>query len=236
MKAKTKALITVLCAALLVVTTVFVTVAFLTSTDSVTNTFTVGKVTLTLDEAKVDENGNVIQGAARVKTNSYKLIPGHTYTKDPTVHFGAGSEASWIFIKVDNPFSDTEGVHFDPVVIDGTSYLLIDQITEKYGWTQLYINDRPVEGIYYRSADANTGTTDIDYVVFSKFKIAESADADSFTLLENARITITAYAIQKDGFSTPVSAYNQIKEQYFPDVLETDNAGDDMPDNPAEAE
>ena len=61
MKTKTKALALALCAVLLVVSTVFVTMAYLTSkTDVVTNTFTVGKVTITLDEAKVDEYGNPV--------------------------------------------------------------------------------------------------------------------------------------------------------------------------------
>ena len=56
MRTKTKALVLALCAVLLVVTTVFVTMAFLTSEDSVQNTFTVGEVTISLDELDVDED------------------------------------------------------------------------------------------------------------------------------------------------------------------------------------
>ena len=94
MKKTRKILLMAACAVLLVCISVGATVAYLTSTDSVTNTFTVGKVAITLDEAQVTEYGVAVEGADRVKTNTYKLIPGHEYKKDPTVHFAAGSEAS----------------------------------------------------------------------------------------------------------------------------------------------
>ena len=100
MKTKTKALLLSLCAVLLVAATVFTTVAYLTSKDAVKNTFTIGKVNIKLDEANVDEGGNVIEGADRVKENSYKLLPGHTYTKDPTVTVLKGSEEAYVRMKV----------------------------------------------------------------------------------------------------------------------------------------
>ena len=85
---KFKALLVVACALLLVAASVFGTMAYLTSTDTVTNTFTVGKVKITLDEAQVNtdgkpikKDGTIVQNAAeaeRVKKNSYKLLPGHS--------------------------------------------------------------------------------------------------------------------------------------------------------------
>ena len=66
-----------------------------------TNTFTVGKVEIKLDEAKVTADGIPVEGAARVTANSYKLMPGTTYTKDPTVTvLKAGSEESYVRMKV----------------------------------------------------------------------------------------------------------------------------------------
>ena len=49
-------LLTVCSAALLVCVTVGATVAYLTSTETVTNTFTVGKVDITLDEAAIKQD------------------------------------------------------------------------------------------------------------------------------------------------------------------------------------
>ena len=100
MKTRSKALLLTLCAVLLVAASVLGTMAYLTSTDSVENTFTVGSVKIRLDEAKVDENGTPVEGAARVKSNEYKLMPGHTYTKDPTVTVEKGSESSYVRMKV----------------------------------------------------------------------------------------------------------------------------------------
>ena len=100
MKTRSKALLLTLCAVLLVAASVLGTMAYLTSTDEVNNTFTVGSVAITLDEAEVDENGTPVEPAARVKSNEYKLMPGHTYTKDPTVTVEKGSESSYVRMKV----------------------------------------------------------------------------------------------------------------------------------------
>lgn len=99
MKKTTKALLLTLCAVLLVAASVMGTVAYLTASDSVQNTFTVGKVRINLDEAKVTEDGKPV-GTDRVKENRYKLIPGVTYTKDPTVTVVNGSVESYVRMKV----------------------------------------------------------------------------------------------------------------------------------------
>lgn len=100
MKTKSKALLLTLCAVLLVAASVMGTMAYLTSTDTVENTFTVGNVKITLDEAKVNTDGTLVTPAERVKANEYKLLPGHTYTKDPTVTVIKGSESSYVRMKV----------------------------------------------------------------------------------------------------------------------------------------
>ena len=102
MKAKksAKALLALCCALLLVAAGVFGTLAYLTGTDEVNNTFTVGNVKITLDEAKVTTDGTPVTPAERVKENSYHLLPGHTYTKDPTVTVKAVSDDSYVRMKV----------------------------------------------------------------------------------------------------------------------------------------
>ena len=187
-KTKTKALVLSLCAVLLVAVSVFTTIAFLKASDSVENTFTVGKVSITLDEAEVNEYGNTVSGADRVKENTYKLIPGHSYTKDPTVHFAAGSEASWLFVKVENGLSAIEA--------DTT---IAAQIVAN-GWEAL--DGEGNDGIYYRKVEATTDNQ--DYPVFGSFKLSGNADVASYA---TAKITVTAYAIQADGFDTAAAAW-----------------------------
>ena len=101
MKGKKKVILTVLCAVLLVVGSVLGTMAYLTSNDEVVNTFTVGNVQIKLDEAKANTDGSLSDnGATRVKANSYKLLPGHTYNKDPMVTVLKGSESSYVKMTV----------------------------------------------------------------------------------------------------------------------------------------
>lgn len=95
MKTRSKALLLTLCAVLLVAASVLGTMAYLTSTDEVTNTFTVGQVKIKLDEAKANPDGSLVANADRVKANEYKLLPGHTYNKDPMVTVLSGSESSY---------------------------------------------------------------------------------------------------------------------------------------------
>ena len=119
MKTKSKALLLTLCAVLLVAASVMGTMAYLTSTDKVENTFTVGNVTITLDEAKVNTDGTPAAPAERVKANEYKLLPGHTYTKDPTVTVKAVSESSYVRMKVTfNNAADIIAMCTDPEYAD----------------------------------------------------------------------------------------------------------------------
>ena len=70
--------------------------AWLTDTQNTVNTFTIGKVEITVDEAAVTPEGAPIEGADRVKGNVYHLVPGKTYVKDPTLTVLADSEAAYV--------------------------------------------------------------------------------------------------------------------------------------------
>ena len=194
MKTRSKALVLTLCAVLLVVATVMGTMAYLTSTDTVTNTFTVGKVAITLDEAKVNQNGEAVTPAVRVKANEYKLIPGHSYTKDPTVHVAADSEDSYIFVKVENGIA--------PFEVAGDK-AIANQI-EKNQWNDL----KGVTDVYYK--EYTSANAQKDLVVFENFEIADTAgstDAWNNVNPQNTKGTVTAYAVQKDGFADANAAW-----------------------------
>ncbi|MGN0715610.1 MAG: SipW-dependent-type signal peptide-containing protein, partial [Anaerovoracaceae bacterium] len=118
---KKKALLMMVCAVMLVLVSVMGTMAYLTSTDEVVNTFTVGKVAITLDEAKANADGTLVPNADRVKANSYKLLPGHTYAKDPMVTVLAGSESSYIKMTVTFTKAAELDAIFAPTGADMTS-------------------------------------------------------------------------------------------------------------------
>ncbi len=192
-----KLLLAVCCAALLVCVSIGATVAYLTSAEKVVNTFTVGKVAITLDEAKVTTDGTEVVGAARVQTNSYKLMPGHEYKKDPTVHVAANSEACYVFVKVANGISAIETTE--------NGKTIAGQIAAK-GWTAL--GDET--GVYYKEWKPSDGANNL--VVFEEFTIADTVkDTDLAGITAETKIEITAYAIQKDGFTTAADAWAQVK-------------------------
>lgn len=187
------------------------TIAYLTSqTDTIENTFTVGKVQIKLDEALVDLYGAKIEGKESVRIpnadeayegvigNAYKLIPGHTYTKDPTIHVQPGSEKCYVFVKVDNEIA----------AIEATGNTAIAEQIKANDWNQLKdATGKDVAGVYYKTQDAIAENAQaVDLVVFENFTLADEADVvydpevKDDVDYSNAKIIVTGYAVQFDGF------------------------------------
>lgn len=218
MKTAKKAMLMTLCAIILVVATVFGTMAYLTSTDEVNNTFTVGNVKITLDEAKVDTNGSPVEGAARVKENSYKLMPGHTYTKDPTIHVDAASEDCFIrakvtltnadeWIKIATKYADNKVEN----IIKGTddniwwvSQPAVDETANTVTYTFVYKNESHTDELGKRIW---TSTDSRDLVLFNKIEIPGGLTNDELAAVGSSKITVVAEAIQADGFDDADAAW-----------------------------
>lgn len=168
------------------------TIAYMTSTTRpVTNTFTYGTVSITLDEGEVGDNGLFIDnGASRVIANSYKVVPGNSYDKDPTVHVGENSDSCYIFVNVINGFTNYEAN------VDGKD--TVAEQMEDNGWINLSGN------VWYK---ANAVTKGTDHVVFSKLHINDSLDNAASEAAAKTTIVITAYAIQSEGFTSAPEAY-----------------------------
>ena len=172
---KKKILVACLCVALAVLTIAGTTLAYLTATtESVTNTFTVGNIDITLAETKTD----------------FKMVPGCSIEKDPKVTVKAGSEACWLFVKVE------ESTNLD----DFITYTIDSD------WTAL----TGVDGVYYREVDA--ATTDTSFNVLTNNQVTVK-DTVTKTMMDeitkgtagNPTLTFTAYAVQKAGFEDNVT-------------------------------
>lgn len=186
MKKKILAACLVVC--LLATAVIGTTLAYFTDTKEVTNTFSSGNVTITLDEAPVDPDGQATDGA-RVTANDYKLYPGKAYDKDPTITVATGSEDCYLFVKVDNGLADLEAAGDTTIAkqMENKGWDLVD------GETNVYMQS----GIY--SADQKA-------VVFETFTIDAAENA---TTLANAEaVVITAYAIQAEGFTSAQAAWD----------------------------
>ena len=199
-----------LCAVLLVAATVMGTMAYLTSQDEVVNTFTAGKVAIKLDETKVDQNGTAVTPAERVKANTYKLVPGHTYTKDPTVTLLKGSETSYIKMTVTFSKAKELDAIFAPT---GAELTDIFNGYNKDVW--LYKGDTKNETDntrtyeFWYSATVNTDNgVDVELLsLFESITVPGSITNEQLKTIEGMTITVNAYAIQFDGFTTPEAAW-----------------------------
>ena len=211
MKTKSKALLLTLCAVLLVAASVLGTMAYLTDNKTVTNTFTVGQVKIKLDEAKVDENGKALTGekAERVKANSYKLMPGHTYTKDPMVTVLEGSEAS--YIKMTVTFSNAKELD-DIFAPNGADMTKIFNGYDNTSWIykgnteDATANTRTYEFWYKKAVGAPTADVALD-ALFDSITVPGTITNEQLATIEGMTITVNAYAIQADGFANAETAW-----------------------------
>lgn len=209
MKTRSKALLLTLCAVLLVAATIFGTMAYLTSTDTVTNTFTVGKVNIKLDEAKANLDGSLVADADRVKANEYKLLPGHTYNKDPMVTVLSGSESSYVKMTVTFSKANELDAIFAP---DGANLTRIFNGYDASNWIakgntkDATANTRTYEFWYKEAVAAPDGDVALD-ALFDSITVPGTITGAQLETIKDMTITVNAYAIQADGFADAAAAW-----------------------------
>ena len=199
MKTAKKAMLLTVCALVLVAATVMGTLAYLTSTDEVKNTFTVGKVAITLDEAKVDEKGQAIkgEGAERVQANSYKLMPGVDVDKDPTVTVKGGSEDCYVRVLITITGNNPTGAM--SMIAVQTDNWKISGMNEKDG--NIVMEMRYTEKVAHSDQDT------VLPAVFTGLKVSGSLDNAAMDKLGEFSIDVVAQAIQADGFADADAAW-----------------------------
>lgn len=205
---KTKLLTTLGAVALIGAIGVGSTFAYLSATtQTVTNTFTVGNVSfdglnggLTESLVKRGTDGKYVDadeaGVWSVKENKYEnLVAGEDLYKDPTVHIAANSEDCWVYAKIVNTNSDLA-------------------ITYSGDWKDVTEAYKAAKNI----------TVDIDYVVYAKKdKVVKSTEVTNSTIFTNVHvgdtvtggttfdpITVKACAVQAAGFTSYTDALSAV--------------------------
>lgn len=213
---KSKILLLTLCAVLVVTATVLGTLAFLTSQDTVVNTFSVGKVEIKLDETKVTPDGKPVVGADRVKENQYHLLPGLTYTKDPTMTVVKGSEASYVRMLVTfNHMKELDAI-FAPTGADMTS---IFNGYDANKWELKAVErDETANTLTYefRYKGIVTPTATDDLVLeplFDSVTVPGFLDGEDMAAIADLKITVVGNAIQAAGFATVDAAWVAFGDQ-----------------------
>lgn len=210
-----KILLVVMCAALIGTVSVIGTIAYLVDTAEVTNVISVGDVDITLDEAVVDEDGVPVDPAERTEEgNEYNLIPGKTYTKDPTITVKADSEDAYVrmIVKLDKLTAlqqiETDlgkTILTDP---DAAEFLFV---TCAEGWDPAtwvyegYAIDGETIAYEFRYFEPvqNVGNDDIQLApLFTSIKVPGVLTGSQLETLEGMNIVVTGHAIQYTGFDT----------------------------------
>ena len=147
-------------------------------TGTIQNTFVAGdiNITLTEEEGTLDADDNSIR--------YFKMIPGSTIPKDPTVTVKAGSEACYLFVYV------VPSTNFD-------TYMTYEMAE---GWTAVDEDNYP--DLYYRTV-GTVETTDISFSVLKgdQVEVIETLTKDQLTAAKTNVPTISfmAFAVQLEN-------------------------------------
>lgn len=206
-----KKLMTVLALVLVVAMSVAGTYAYLTSADKVVNTFTVGDVKIKLDEAKANPDGSLAAGNERVKANSYKLLPGHKYNKDPMVTVLEGSESS--YVKMTVTFSNASQLDAIFAPDGGADMTSIFNGYDSANWIYMgntedtVANTRTYEFWYKETVAAPNADVALD-ALFDSITVPGNITNAQLATIKDMTITVNAYAIQADGFADAADAWS----------------------------
>ncbi len=151
------------------------TLAYLTAQSTVTNTFSIGNVALTLEETGATFSDGV---GSKAYAN---VVPGQTVTKDPKVTVTSGSEDCYLFVEV--------------VKNDPTSLLIYtSNLTEANGWAAVSAGDRVVF-----SREVLKGATPRAFELIKDNEIKMSTDLTNGSTIPS--LAFKAYAVQKLGLT-----------------------------------
>jgi len=204
------------------------TLAYFTDTDENQNTFTMGSVDITLDEAVVDRDGDVwvADEEDRVQENEYKdVYPGAVLPKDPTVH-NEGTYGAFVRVQVTVvngmtwlPLYAEDDTLTDDLYNDaflamvgklGEGWELTDGIDAEEAIAKVVASDTDATFVitYKEELAAGADTT----AVFETVTIPSDIDQDDprvVTIQENGfEINVIAEAIQADGFAGYKAAFD----------------------------
>lgn len=208
-----------LCVTLVALAAIGATFAYLTDSKTVNNTFTMGNVKITLDESKVDQNGNAVEGD-RVTANTYNIYPGLVVTKDPTVHNTGKNGAyvravvtiengmNWLGLYNENVWTAAGEDAFNAMINNtlGEGWELVD-ISYDMSGPNHPTSDFVATLKYTKVLNAKEDTT----AMFSQIAFPTKLTGNDVTsrIDQNGEfgINVVAQAIQADGFDTWEAAF-----------------------------
>jgi len=192
---KKRSILTMVVSLVLVgVISVGATMAYLTSTKTATNTFTIGNVKVALSEGEWDS------------TASHPIYPGLSYAKTPVVT-NTGANECYVRIKVTG-IDALEAAGFEVPGLAGS------------GWTKVSDGSSAKDGTYiYDTKLATSGTGAATSALFTAVslpatvkivdgKLPDGTDVNTGSTPIDKLLTVKAEAIQADSFGTAAEAFS----------------------------
>lgn len=191
------------------------TLAYFTDNDQATNTFTVGKVDLTLTEdvGTNEDHPDWLPGTSKEGGADYQVLPGVTYAKNVDIKLESGSAESYVFVELNFKnisslwnISETDDdrsmlgnllVNPDTSIFNG-KYFEANKVGAKYDETTDTYSE-----VYY----CGTKVAEETIHLFDAVKVP--AELEDQTIPAFA-FNIKAYAIQKAGVPDVATAYNEL--------------------------
>ena len=171
-----KLIIAVVALSLVLVGVISGTLAYLVAeSNTVTNTFTYGKIEITLAETKGTQDST-----DSTKRNFANIVPGDVIDKDPVVTVAKGSEKCYVYVLIENQLGTAATYN-----IATNNWIKVGESSTKV----LYRYNTVVDA---RSADQQL-------TVFTKLTFVTTLDKDGLTSLANKNVVISAYAHQSEN-------------------------------------
>lgn len=199
------ALVAVLAACLLAAAVAGV-LAWLTVSNSVTNTFTIGSITQPTTDP--DNPGTTVTLAGNISENQWvdnsKIVPGSTVAKNPNVGIGKGSDNSYVYAFVKNNVASdayfTLNSGWQPVTYSGagTATPLASGAAGEYtGGLFVYVGPSGSDAaVLASSPTADTWTGEL----FSSVKMPTTATSSSYTGVSGAyTMDVSCYLATSEG-------------------------------------
>lgn len=159
---------------------VSMTLAYLVArTQPVVNTFIVGEIDISLTESTGTE---------------YDMVPGVAWKKDPTVTVKEGSEACWLFVKIEESDKFSAYMHYE-----------VDEVWSPLG---------EETGVYYRQLGETLSDVTLKVLKNNEIHVRDTVlEADLANIKNKPTLTFTAYAIQLEGNEHVHNAWHTIRAE-----------------------
>lgn len=165
------------------------TLAYFTDRAEVKNTFTVGEVRIALKETALD--GGETNG------NTYRLIPGKQYQKDPTVSVSDSSEDCYLYVVENKGVKTEEYIRYE------------SNLTQANGWSS-FLDAGTQNTVYYRPVKKGDTAREFLLIADGITVNPEMGNAEMEGLQDSdLYLNYTAYAVQQETFTDAQDAWQK---------------------------